>query len=285
MKGRAIRAVAAAVAALCVAARGTAGGGKAPDTVLALDAERSRAMVAGDVAALDRILADDLVYTHSTGISESKGEFIEKIRSGARKYRKMASSDVRARGEGGAVILNGRVDGEVEAGGMRIFLSLAFTAVYVERGGRWQMAAYESTKLPEPGKKEAAVPHRASGTFDVTMTPQQPEEGAVVGRFSIDKRYYGPLEATARGQMLTVMTAVKGSAGYVAMEQVEGTLDGRKGAFALQHGGTMNRGAQQLSITVVPDSGTGELAGISGTLGIRIEEGGRHFYDFEYTLP
>jgi hypothetical protein len=84
--------------------------------------------------------------------------------------------------------------------------------------------------------------------------------------------------------MLTAMTGTEGSAGYVAMERVTGTLHGREGSFVLQHTGTMNRGAQQLSIAVVPDSGTGKLAGIAGTFAIRIEDG-RHYYDFEYSLP
>jgi hypothetical protein len=120
------------------------------------------------------------------------------------------------------------------------------------------------------------------------MTPQKAEEGAgaeTLGRFLLEKQYHGALEATARGQMLTVSTKVEGSAVYVAVEQVEGTLDGRRGTFALNHIGTMTRGTPNLAIAVVPDSGTGELAGISGALGIRIEAGGKHFYDFDYTLP
>jgi hypothetical protein len=84
--------------------------------------------------------------------------------------------------------------------------------------------------------------------------------------------------------MLTAMTAVKGSAGYVAIEQVSGTLKGRIGTFTLQHSGTMTRGAQQLSVTVVPDSGTGQLAGLAGSMMIRIADG-HHFYELEYTLP
>jgi hypothetical protein len=127
---------------------------------------------------------------------------------------------------------------------------------------------------------------RASGTFEVKLTPQATDnnpEGATLGRMSIDKRFHGDLEATSKGEMLSAGTGVKGSAGYVAIERVSGTLHGRSGAFVLQHSGTMTRGAPQLSVTVVPDSGTGQLAGLTGTMAIRIVEG-KHFYDFEYTL-
>jgi hypothetical protein len=127
--------------------------------------------------------------------------------------------------------------------------------------------------------------HRASGTFDVKVTPQASDdksEGAP-GRMSIDKQFHGDLEATSKGEMLTAGTAVKGSAGYVAIERVRGALHGRTGTFALQHSGTMTRGAPQLTITVVPDSGTGQLAGLAGQMAIVITEG-KHSYDFEYTL-
>jgi len=116
----------------------------------------------------------------------------------------------------------------------------------------------------------------------VKLTPQG--EAALIGRMTIDKQFHGELEATSEGQMLSVMTATKGSAGYVAMEVVTGTLGGRKGTFALQHSGTMTRGAAELSVTVVPDSGTGELKGLSGSMKIRIEAGGKHYYDFDYRM-
>ena len=126
----------------------------------------------------------------------------------------------------------------------------------------------------------------AVGTFNVKVSPQ-PAENAVgdpsVGRMSIDKTFHGGLEATSRGQMLTALTDVKGSAGYVAIERVAGTLDGQSGTFALQHSGTMERGTPQLSVTVVPDSGTGQLAGLSGKLSINIV-GGNHFYEFDYAI-
>jgi len=122
----------------------------------------------------------------------------------------------------------------------------------------------------------------AKGTFDVTITPQTADgkfEDATLNRRTIDN-----LEATSKGVMLSAMTEVKGSAGYVALERVTGTLHGRSGSFILQHSATMDRGKPQLSITVVPDSGTGQLAGLTGKMDIIINQG-KHAYDFEYTLP
>ena len=103
------------------------------------------------------------------------------------------------------------------------------------------------------------------------------------GRRSIDKRYHGDLDATGVGQMLSAGTPVQGSAGYVAIERVSGRLHGRTGTFALQHNGTMTRGAPELSVTVVPDSGTGQLSGLTGTMRIIIA-GGKHSYEFDYML-
>jgi len=126
----------------------------------------------------------------------------------------------------------------------------------------------------------------ATGAFDVKMTPEAADsegEGSALGRMAISKTYHGDLEATARGTMLTAGTSVEGSAAYVAVERVTGTLHGRRGTFALQHMGTMTRGEPSLSITVVPDSGTGELAGLSGKLAIVIV-GGKHSYELEYSL-
>ncbi len=132
------------------------------------------------------------------------------------------------------------------------------------------------------------MPLTASGTFDVTVTPQKPDnpvaESAKLGRMSIDKQFHGDLDAISKGEMLTAMTEVKGSAGYVAIERVTGTLHRRAGSFMLQHSGTMAGGEQQLSVTVVPGSGTGRLAGLAGKMTIRID-GGKHFYEFDYTLP
>lgn len=134
---------------------------------------------------------------------------------------------------------------------------------------------------------ETAVATRASGTFEVKLAPQPTAHdagGAVLGRMSIDKQFHGDLQAASKGEMLAAMTAVEGSAGYVAIEKVAGTLHGRTGTFILQHSGTMDRGAQSLSVTVVPDSGTGGLAGISGRMDI-VVGGGKHSYVFDYTLP
>lgn len=127
---------------------------------------------------------------------------------------------------------------------------------------------------------------QASGTFEVRLTPQAPDDGAAnvtPGRMTIDKQFHGDLEGIGRGQMLTALTSVDGSAGYVAMEEVSGTLHGRRGAFVLQHSGTMTRGAPQLTITVVPDSGTDQLRGVTGRMTINIADG-KHSYEFAYTL-
>jgi hypothetical protein len=126
----------------------------------------------------------------------------------------------------------------------------------------------------------------ASGTFEVKLTPQATDgqpEGGLLGRMAIDKQFRGDLEGSSRGEMLTAGTGVKGSAGYVAIERVAGMLHGRSGSFVLQHNGIMTRGAPQLTITVVPDSGTGELTGLAGRMTIEIDEGA-HSYGFEYTL-
>ena len=127
--------------------------------------------------------------------------------------------------------------------------------------------------------------HRASGTFDVKLLPQAPAEfeSPAIARMLIDKRFHGDLEATSVGQMLSFRSSVDGSAGYVAMEKVTGTLMGRQGTFALQHSGTMNRGEPRLALTVVPDSGTGELTGLAGSMAIIIEAG-KHSYEFDYQL-
>jgi len=128
----------------------------------------------------------------------------------------------------------------------------------------------------------------AAGTFDVKLTPQPADEqakAAGIGRMSGDKQWHGDLSGTSKVEMLSFGTGAKGSSGaYVALEQFTGTLAGRTGSFVLQHSATMTRGAPTLSISVVPDSGTGQLAGIAGTLKIVIADG-KHSYDFEYTLP
>jgi len=125
----------------------------------------------------------------------------------------------------------------------------------------------------------------ARGSFDVTMRPQSSNthDGITEARMSLEKRYHGNLEAQGSGTMLSIMTAVKGSAGYVAMERVAGTLHGRHGSFVLQHSGVMTRGAQSLTVMIIPDSGTGELTGISGTCGITVA-GADHSYELHYSI-
>jgi hypothetical protein len=150
-------------------------------------------------------------------------------------------------------------------------------------------AGFTQTHSPGPAavQKERAVSSHAVGGFDVKLTPEDlADEGADanLGRMSIDKQFHGDLEGTSKGEMLTAATSVKGSAGYVAIERVTGALQGRNGSFVLQHIGVMNRGTPDLKITVVPDSGTGQLVGLSGTMTIKITDG-KHSYDFEYTLP
>jgi len=125
-----------------------------------------------------------------------------------------------------------------------------------------------------------------SGEFDVAMVPQPVAElngGSGIGRMTLDKRYQGALTATGRGEFLSYQGAVPTSAVYVAIEKVEGTLEGRRGSFALQHAGVMGGEHAGLRIIVAPDTGTGELTGLRGTMNIRMEQG-KHFYDFDYTF-
>jgi hypothetical protein len=127
---------------------------------------------------------------------------------------------------------------------------------------------------------------RALGPFEVQLTPAAEDLPAdtLLGRLLIAKQFHGDLEGTSQGHMLTAATSIADSAGYVALERVSGTLHGRSGGFTLQHSATMNRSAPQLSITVVPDSGTDQLTGLQGTMNIVID-GGAHSYEFDYSLP
>ena len=146
-------------------------------------------------------------------------------------------------------------------------------------------AAYGQAQAAPTTPTETAMTAHASGTFDVKLGPQALSETAAdptLGRMSIDKQYHGDLEGTAKGEMLTAGSG-EGSGAYVAVERVTGKLKGRSGSFSLQHRGVMTRGTPDLLITVVPDSGTGELEGLSGKMDIIIE-GGKHSYVFEYTL-
>jgi hypothetical protein len=157
-----------------------------------------------------------------------------------------------------------------------VFLCLSTAVVFWTCTYPYHAAAFQ---------KGSAMNH-ASGTFEVKLVPQTDDKNGdtALGRMTIDKQFHGDLEGTSKGQMLTGMTDVKGSAGYVAIEKVSGTLKGHTGTFILQHTGTMNRGVPQLTITVVPDSGTGQLAGLAGNFKVIIADG-KHSYEFEYTLP
>jgi hypothetical protein len=150
-----------------------------------------------------------------------------------------------------------------------------------------RLDAAQSASTPAVQPKETRLTKHARGPFDVKTTAEVLSERVAdptLGRMSLEKQYHGDLEASGKGEMLTASTSVKGSGVYVAVERVTGTLQGRKGSFALYHTGVMTRGAPELRITVVPDSGTEELAGIAGTLSIQIANG-KHSYDLEYTLP
>ncbi len=147
-----------------------------------------------------------------------------------------------------------------------------------------------ATPAPSTAVKEPSPVSRvAQGPFEVQVIPQTRDAAqaeVAIDRLLLEKRYRGGLDATSRGQMLGVHGVVETSGAYVAIERVEGTLDGKRGAFALQHSGTMTKaGGYTMNVTVVPDSGTGELAGIDGKLTIRIAPGGAHSYELAYSLP
>jgi hypothetical protein len=143
----------------------------------------------------------------------------------------------------------------------------------------------KTPSAPTTPQKGTIVTAHAIGTFEVKVTPQaaDPAQDPSLGRMTIEKQIHGDLEATSKGQMLTGGTDVKGSAVYVAVERITGKLAGRSGSFLLHHTGIMTRGEPHLDITVVPDSGTGELVGISGKMKITITEG-KHSYEFDYTI-
>jgi Protein of unknown function (DUF3224) len=152
------------------------------------------------------------------------------------------------------------------------------------------LLAYAEThpRISSANQKEPVMTKHASGTFEVKIAPQKPDsqvaESANLGRMTIDKQLHGDLEGTSKGEMLSAMSKVEGSGAYVALERVTATLHGRSGTFLFQHGGTMTRGVPHLSVSVVPDSGTDQLEGITGNMAIKIEAG-KHFYEFDYALP
>jgi hypothetical protein len=143
---------------------------------------------------------------------------------------------------------------------------------------------FTQTQSQPKAKQEKPMTNRASGTFEVKLNPQDQGADIPVGRMSIDKQFQGDLAGTSKGQMLMASSSsVKDSAGYVAIEKVTGTLNGRRGSFYLQHNGVMTRGVGELTITVIPDSGTDQLVGLRGRMNIIIN-GGKHSYEFEYTI-
>jgi hypothetical protein len=142
-----------------------------------------------------------------------------------------------------------------------------------------------STAFAQTQSQGKTMTNRATGTFEVKLSPQDEGTGAPVGRMTIDKQFQGDLVGTSKGQMLMASSgSVQGSAGYVAIEKVSGTLNGRRGTFYLQHSGTMTRGAGELTITVIPDTGTDQLVGLCGKMNIIIADG-KHSYEFDYDLP
>lgn len=157
------------------------------------------------------------------------------------------------------------------------------------------LALFADAALADPPKpvdnrpsvsQGTTMSHHAKGAFDVKLQPLEAynkNAGAGLGRMSIDKQFHGDLDATSQGEMLFAGSA-KDSGGYVAVERVTGTLQGRRGGFSLQHNATMTRGEPYLNIIVVPGSGTEELADLSGAMKIIIEKDGKHFYEFDYTL-
>lgn len=166
-------------------------------------------------------------------------------------------------------------------------LNVAWLVCLLFASGGMAGASEGAPPYPDPDRTRGIqVSGTIRGEFDVTMLPQ-PSDAALgegIGRMGLDKRYRGSLAATGKGQMLAFRTAVEGSAAYVALEEVDGTLGGKAGGFVLQHAGTMDRGAATLVLTVVPDSGTGELVGLTGSMQIEIADG-KHFYTFDYVLP
>jgi hypothetical protein len=170
---------------------------------------------------------------------------------------------------------------------LRVRLSLGFANVCICACLGLMMQAHAQGPASKLLRKDPFMTRHAEGTFDVKMTPLAADDataGTAIGRFGLDKQFHGDLEGTSKGEMLSAGDPAKGSAGYVAIEHITGTLQGHSGSFALQHTGTMDGGGFKLSVVVVPGSGTGELAGIGGTLNIVIAAG-KHSYTFDYTLP
>jgi Protein of unknown function (DUF3224) len=161
----------------------------------------------------------------------------------------------------------------------------------MSRAGTIAIIALALARLADaetPTGKEATMSLHAKGPFDVKVLPQPADLKVgheTIGRMGLDKRFHGDLDAVSLGQMLAFMGEAKDSGSYVAVERVDGTLGGKKGTFALHHLGIMDKGAQTLTIGVVPGSATGELAGLTGSMKIVIAPDGAHSYEFDYALP
>jgi hypothetical protein len=175
----------------------------------------------------------------------------------------------------------------ISISGFRISESSSAAAAATQRKSGGHPQSSQSPSSDSGTTQKGANVTQAKGTFEVKVEPQgeaDKAEGSTLGRMSLDKKFHGDLEATSKGTMLTAGTDVKGSAGYVAIERVTGTLNGKTGSFVLQHNATLSRGTPLQNIIVVPDSGTGQLAGISGRFLVIIADG-KHSYEFDYTLP
>lgn len=272
----------------------------------------SAALANGDTTALAPMLAADLVYTDASGSALSRAQLLSAVAAGYRVRMSPAEvTRVHIDGNIGLLDFQSRVATAADDS-----VLVQSNAVYVLRAGRWQLTSLHSTGAPAPVRRSPQAPNtptampvmptpavtaphtttptpirrmtaHAEGTFQVETKPLAPyntSAGAGVGRFSIDKQYHGDIEGTGEGEMLSSGNPASGSAGYVAIERVTATIRGKTGSFSLQHSGTMEKGALSLSISVVPGSGTGDFAGIAGTMNITVENG-KHSYLFDFSLP
>ena len=211
--------------------------------------------------------------------ASTRGKFAEALSTAAALGLALGLAASAVAASGGISISSFRTSESSAAAGA------ATTAAQRKSGGHPQSS--QSPSSDSGATQKGANVIQAKGTFDVKVDPQgeaDKAEGSTLARMSLDKKYHGDLEAGAKGTMLTAGTDVKGSAGYVAIERVTGTLNGKTGSFVLQHNATLSRGTPMQSIIVVPDSGTGQLAGITGKLTVIIADG-KHSYEFDYPLP
>ncbi len=211
--------------------------------------------------------------------ASTRGKFAEALSTAAALGLALGLAASAVAASGGISISSFRTSESSAAAGA------ATTAAQRKSGGHPQSS--QSPSSDSGATQKGANVIQAKGTFDVKVDPQgeaDKAEGSTLARMSLDKKYHGDLEAGAKGTMLTAGTDVKGSAGYVAIERVTGTLNGKTGSFVLQHNATLSRGTPMQNIIVVPDSGTGQLAGITGKLTVIIADG-KHSYEFDYTLP